>query len=703
MAQSGFRRRSALLVLAAFLPLAAFGGFAFLAAVRANDAADELRMRGTARAVAAAMDAELGRFVAVVRSVAHGPMLDEPGDLRRFRANARAIAEEFGGFFVLVGPPPDLALQGTTLAEARPGVVGFADPDLRQAVGVPLAEVFTRGEPRVSDPFVGPLLGRRVIWAIAPVRREGRVTRALALAFEPAAFQPLLERQALPPGGFAAIVDAQERIVATAAPAGADLVGRPVPAESVRARAGRASGTYEAPSLRGEPTVYAFERLQAAPGWTVVVATPQAAQDASARSVIGWTLAGALSLLLGLLGIGWLGWRQALLAARQEAAALRSGRAEIERLLGGLPAVIFLRQVRPDGSSRLLYRDGDAAAVLGWPVDLSDAELAAMFAPGGPTLEEFLRRVVAEGSAIADWQLRQPEGSLRFIRTRAQRLSRAPDGSCEVVGYTLNVQAERAAAARAAASSRLAALGEMAGGLAHELKQPLAVISLAAENAARALAAGRQAGVSGRLERIGQQAARAGELIEHLRRFARGAETGEPLRPVPLRHALEGALVLVGGSLKEHGVTVEDALGPPPGPVAMAQLVPLEQVLTNLLANARDALVGRAAAGPRRIRIAAWADPARGLLTVTVEDNAGGIPAAVLARLFEPFVTTKDAEQGTGLGLSICHGLVRGMGGTIEARNGEAGAVFTITLGAAPAGADGSLASLPGPPQRTAG
>ena len=113
-------------------------------------------------------------------------------------------------------------------------------------------------------------------------------------------------------------------------------------------------------------------------------------------------------------------------------------------------------------------------------------------------------------------------------------------------------------------------------------------------------------------------------------------------------------------------------------------LVPLEQVLVNLLANARDAMEALPAERPRRVRIAAARRAGRG----------GGAdrrryrrrhPAAVMARLFEPFVSTKDADRGTGLGLSICHGLVKAMGGDITARNDGEGAVFTITLAAAPA------------------
>jgi C4-dicarboxylate-specific signal transduction histidine kinase len=97
---------------------------------------------------------------------------------------------------------------------------------------------------------------------------------------------------------------------------------------------------------------------------------------------------------------------------------------------------------------------------------------------------------------------------------------------------------------------------------------------------------------------------------------------------------------------------------------------------------ARDAFAGRPAGPPCRLQIGA--EQAGGQVRITVADAAGGIAQAMLDRLFEPFVTTKDAEKGTGLGLSICDGLVSGMGGTIEAWNTLEGAVFTITLAAAP-------------------
>ena len=79
--------------------------------------------------------------------------------------------------------------------------------------------------------------------------------------------------------------------------------------------------------------------------------------------------------------------------------------------------------------------------------------------------------------------------------------------------------------------------------------------------------------------------------------------------------------------------------------------------------------------------MAAWRD---NTVRLSVADTGGGIAEEVLSRLFEPFVTTKGPDKGTGLGLSICHGLIKDMGGYIEARNDAEGAVFTITLPAAP-------------------
>ena len=139
---------------------------------------------------------------------------------------------------------------------------------------------------------------------------------------------------------------------------------------------------------------------------------------------------------------------------------------------------------------------------------------------------------------------------------------------------------------------------------------------------------------------------------------------------------------MLGATLRDAGVTLRVQLDDSV-PAVLGQLVPLEQVLVNLIGNARDALVSRPAGHPRLVTVTAAAE-GDGVL-ITIADNAGGIPDAVMARLFQPFVTTKGEDHGTGLGLSLCQGLVQHMGGTIDGSNEGGGAVFRIRLPAAPA------------------
>nr|WP_249731977.1 ATP-binding protein [Roseococcus sp. SDR] len=219
----------------------------------------------------------------------------------------------------------------------------------------------------------------------------------------------------------------------------------------------------------------------------------------------------------------------------------------------------------------------------------------------------------------------------------------------------------------------------MAAGIAHELKQPLQSVSLLAENAQISAAHGEPVGE--RLDRIVEQVSHASDIIENLRRFARGTPEGAAVRPVDLAHVVRQTLALADAALREAAVRVEVALGEP-APVVMGHAVGIEQTLLNLLVNARDAMRDRPLGMTRRIRISA--EPlGHERVALIVADTGGGIPADVLARIFEPFVTTKGPESGTGLGLSISHGLIKAMGGTIEARNGPEGAIFTLCLPAA--------------------
>lgn len=681
------RRGTLLIGVVALLPLMGLTGLAFLSALSAYRTIDEERLQYTARAGAAAVDAQLGTYITALEVLATSNLLDGPLDVEAFEARARDAGERLGGGIVLIDAPPDYKMLANT--RRQPGMPLPRD-------GIPgreqiLAGVFASGMPAVSDLFTGAITGRPTLAAMVPVDRPGQSRRVLSLAFTPSTLRKMLEQLDLPPTTSAAIADSQMRIVALSSDLDGRQTGVRVPEWITAAIEGSKRALIVGPGWSVPDNVYAVERVARAPGWAVGTYTRRATQQASGWAALRWLLAGGAALAMGLAVVVWAIRREALHDARRETEVLRIGRAQVERLHAGLPSVLFLRELRPDGSNRLVYRGGDLKLVTGWP--------ASTFAGADTLLSHldlglddhlaFYERVAREGAGTIEYRMRQPDGSWRALRSQCRVLARRQDGSCEIVGYILDVSAERDAQASALAAARLATLGEMAAGMAHELNQPLATIAMAANNALDGLRTiqPHEANVLdaiSRLDRILSQVSRAVALIVHLQRFARGAEDGEPQQSVPLTAAVDGALELMRSALCDASIRVEVDLGDLPLAVYVHEN-PLEQVLCNLLLNARDALAARPAGTPRRIRITA--EPGEGgMVRLTVADTGGGIAPEIMARLFEPFATTKGPDKGTGLGLSICYGLVNGMGGSIAVQNDAEGAVVTIILQSAEAG-----------------
>lgn len=264
---------------------------------------------------------------------------------------------------------------------------------------------------------------------------------------------------------------------------------------------------------------------------------------------------------------------------------------------------------------------------------------------------------------------------IRFISE--QRMGRSREVA--LAAALQEVDAARRITQQAEVSAKLATLGELATGIAHELNQPVTVISLAAENADAALEDGAD-GIEEARDRLGlilKQTERARSIVSHLKVFGR-TDAG-PLAPIDIASAVQGAMVLVGPSLMADMVRVEVRV--PAGlPLVAGRQVPIEQVIVNLLVNARDALMEKSPA-ERIVRLDASTIEEGRSVQITVRDNGPGIPPDVMPHLFEPFFTTKPVGQGTGLGLSICHGIMDSMSGRLAAANvpGE-GAEFILTL-----------------------
>ncbi|MFO6374275.1 sensor histidine kinase, partial [Pseudomonas aeruginosa] len=226
-------------------------------------------------------------------------------------------------------------------------------------------------------------------------------------------------------------------------------------------------------------------------------------------------------------------------------------------------------------------------------------------------------------------------------------------------------------------------------GLAHEVKQPLHVLRMTLFNMRQRM---NSVGLDGdylgeKLERMDAQVLRVDRLVSHLGVFSRkSALEALPFDPYA---AFEGALGLLGEGLRQHAIEVE-CPAPTQRMVVRGQADQLEQVIINLLANARDALLGNPGLASRRVRLEQVACREPGWVELHVHDNGGGIEPLLLERIFEPFFTTKAEGKGTGLGLSVSHDLVRNMGGSLTAANQGEGALFVVRLPlAAPAEAGG--------------
>ncbi len=227
-------------------------------------------------------------------------------------------------------------------------------------------------------------------------------------------------------------------------------------------------------------------------------------------------------------------------------------------------------------------------------------------------------------------------------------------------------------------NEQLAAVGQLAAGIAHELRNPLMPMKMLVQ---AALERDDGRGLSGRqLEVVDEEIARLERSIQVFLEFA---------RPVPpqkavfdIGPAVEQALELVAARARKQKVRIRDRLPELPVTVA-ADAGQIRQVILNLLLNALDAMPEGG-----EVEVAVWSEPADGIVpsstagrwcAVRITDTGSGLDGSVLDRIFEPFVTTK--ETGTGLGLSICQRIIVAHGGEITARNHpQGGAIFDLRL-----------------------
>jgi signal transduction histidine kinase len=227
-------------------------------------------------------------------------------------------------------------------------------------------------------------------------------------------------------------------------------------------------------------------------------------------------------------------------------------------------------------------------------------------------------------------------------------------------------------------ADKLAALGTLAAGLAHELNNPIGIISSRIE--LMLLEADGQvlpAATREDLVVLRRHAQRVARIVQGLLSFAR--QSGQSRGPVDLNQIVDDTLLLVEKQAVKEGVTLARRLTPGLPPI-QGDPTALEQVLMNLILNARDAVDRRGEILIETELITGHPDQVR----LMIRDTGPGIPAEVLPRIFDPFFTTKPS--GTGLGLSISYGIVREHGGTVDVHSEPGrGTTFVLSFPASPA------------------
>ncbi|MBA3458650.1 MAG: response regulator [Deltaproteobacteria bacterium] len=292
-------------------------------------------------------------------------------------------------------------------------------------------------------------------------------------------------------------------------------------------------------------------------------------------------------------------------------------------------------------------------------VDRVDRELAR--ATRIPTTQPIEFRIVLPG------------GQLRTLEVRSRLVCDAAGAPVRMIGTTHDITDHKETAARLVFADRMASVGTLAGGVAHEINNPLAFISAHLELIAPELGAS-PVEIAAMLSETRAGVDRIKNIVRGLQAFS---STDEDQRsPLDVQRVLELALVMTDNQIR-HRARLVRAFAPMPDVVANPAT--LAQVFLNLLVNAAEAIPEEETQG-HTITVSTRSDDA-GWAIIEIRDTGRGIARDIQNQIFDPFFTTKPVGKGTGLGLSMCHGIVRSLGGEVGFTTSPgAGTVFRVAL-----------------------
>ncbi len=311
---------------------------------------------------------------------------------------------------------------------------------------------------------------------------------------------------------------------------------------------------------------------------------------------------------------------------------------------------------------------------------------------GDPEDAEKIRSSVVEACIfLPKIRHRKKDGSVMHVDIHS--CPRDHLGKDVIIANIADISDSIQAEAQLIQASKMATLGEMSAGVAHELNQPLNAIRIGSDLLKKMVDRGESLdpGLAGKVSReISAQVERAANIINHLREFGRKSDLDE-LERVNINQPIRDVFTVLGQQLKLRQITVNLDLDENLPPIVGVRNR-LEQVFINLVMNARDAIEEKRESPHLKeqesvLTIRTYRE--EGKVVAIVRDNGKGMPESVKEKIFEPFFTTKEVGKGTGLGLSISYGIIKDYEGSIEVESmAGSGTIFKIAFPALANGKD---------------
>jgi two-component system NtrC family sensor kinase len=382
---------------------------------------------------------------------------------------------------------------------------------------------------------------------------------------------------------------------------------------------------------------------------------------------------------------------QDVTAQKQAQEELLAARTHLEYVLSMKPTVTYVHNLLADGRVTPAWTSDNVERLTGYTASecLAESWWPDHVHPGDlERARQKVRTLQDTGGAVVDYRFRHRDGSYRWMRDECRLVPPRQGGTPEIVGSWSDItdwkqeqaELERQRAALAQ-SQKLADMGTLLAGVAHELNNPLSILLGQAQLILREAGDGP---LGPRAISLGHAADRCVRIVRNFLSLAR--QHAPERQHICLNQIARDAVELLAYTLRVDDVDITLDLAPIL-PSVWADPHQVHQVVVNLLTNAHHA--ARHHPGERRIRVTTGCR--KDGVFLLVDDSGPGIPESLRGRVFEPFFTTKPDGEGTGLGLPLCRGIVEAHGGAIEALRSETlgGARMAIDL---PFGSAGSPA-----------